>query len=180
MEIHLHKSKTIVKPQKTVKQNDLDKNKSYTLSLIVNQTPKKVFIAAANPKQWWSEEINGSTNKLGGIFTYHYQEVHKARLKVMEYVSGKKLVWTVLDNYFNFTKDQTEWKDTQIIFEISKLGNKTKLIFTHQDLGPHYECFSVCQKAWSFYIKNSLRNLILTGKGQPNSKETITKRKSTG
>jgi len=39
-------------------------------------------------------------------------------------------------------------------------------------LVPEYECYDICQNAWTNYIQNSLRNLIVTGKGQPNSANT--------
>ena len=42
---------------------------------------------------------------------------------------------------------------------------------THQGLVPEYECFEICRDAWTSYIQNSLRNLIVTGKGQPNGKD---------
>jgi len=34
-----------------------------------------------------------------------------------------------------------------------------------------YECYEICQDAWTNYIQNSLSDLITTGKGQPNAKE---------
>jgi hypothetical protein len=34
---------------------------------------------------------------------------------------------------------------------------------------PAFECFGACSNAWGFYINESLRNLIATGKGDPNS-----------
>jgi NAD(P)-dependent dehydrogenase (short-subunit alcohol dehydrogenase family) len=51
-------------------------------------------------------------------------------------VPNKKVVWLVLDNCFNFTQDKTEWKDTNVVFEISKEGDKTKIHFTHHGLVP--------------------------------------------
>jgi hypothetical protein len=76
-----------------------------------------------------------------------------------------------VDNYFNFTEDKSEWKDTKIIFEISKKDDKSEIRFTHLGLVPEYECFDVCSNAWGSYIKGSLRSLITTGKGHPNQKE---------
>ncbi|HEV2499949.1 MAG TPA: SRPBCC domain-containing protein [Terriglobia bacterium] len=93
-------------------------------------------------------------------------------MKVTELVPGKRIVWRVLDNRFNFTKDTNEWKDTDIIFEVSKIGNKTEIRFTHRGLVPEYECFEVCSNAWGSYINGSLRSLMTTGKGNPNPKET--------
>jgi hypothetical protein len=92
-------------------------------------------------------------------------------MKLVEVIPGKKLVWLVLDNFFNFTEDKSEWKGTKVIFEVSKMGDKTQIHFTHQGLIPQYECFNVCSNAWGSYINGSLRSLITTGKGQPNQKE---------
>jgi hypothetical protein len=92
-------------------------------------------------------------------------------MKITELIPGKKVAWLVLDNYFNFTEDKSEWKSTEIIFEVSKNGNKTEIRFTHLGLVPEYECFDICSNAWGSYINGSLRSLIATGKGKPNQKE---------
>jgi len=99
------------------------------------------------------------------------QDVHYCKMKLTEVIPGKKVVWLVLDNYFNFTEDKSEWKGTEITFEISKKGNKTEIRFTHLGLVPEYECFNICSDAWGSYINGSLRSLIITGKGEPNQKE---------
>ena len=59
----------------------------------------------------------------------------------------------MLDNYFNFTEDKTEWKGTKVIFEISKIDYKTQLCFTHEGLVPEYECFNVCSNAWGSWAR---------------------------
>jgi hypothetical protein len=56
-------------------------------------------------------------------------------------------------------------------FEINKKGKQTELVFTHIGLVPDYECFNICSEGWANYIDGSLKNLITTGKGQPNPKE---------
>jgi Activator of Hsp90 ATPase homolog 1-like protein len=147
------------------------KNQNYATTLSVNETPKEVFAAINNVRGWWSEEIEGRTDKLGAEFDYHYEDVHRCKLKITEFEPGKKVVWHVLDNYFDFTKDKSEWKNTDIVFEITKKGNKTEVHFTHVGLVPAYECYSICSDAWGSYIKSSLRNLITKGKGQPNKKK---------
>lgn len=143
-------------------------SQDYTTTFTVDQTPKEVFNAINNPRGWWSEDIEGITNKVGSVFKYHYEDVHRCRIKVTELIPRKKVAWLVLDNYFNFTKDKREWKGTRIVFDISKRENKTEVCFTHVGLVPNYECYNVCSDAWGSYIKGSLRNLIMTGEGQPN------------
>lgn len=143
----------------------------FRTSFFVDQTPEEAFAAINNVRGWWSEEIEGNTGKLGEEFTYHYQDVHRCRFKITEFVPNKKVVWRVLDNYFSFTEDKSEWKDTEIRFEIASKGDQTEVRFAHLGLVPEYECFDVCSNAWSSYINGSLRSLITTGKGRPNKKE---------
>lgn len=142
----------------------------FTTTIVVDQTPEEVFNAINNPRAWWSEEIEGSTTNVNDVFNYHYQDVHSCKVKLIEVVPDKKVVWKILDNHFNFTKDKTEWIDTKVSFEISKQGDKTQLVFTHIGLVPEYECYEACHQGWTHYIQNSLKSLIQTGKGLPNAK----------
>jgi hypothetical protein len=107
------------------------------------------------------------------------QDVHHCKTKLVEVIPGKKLVWLVLDNFFNFTEDKSEWKGTKVTFEIAKKGHKTEILFTYLGLVPEYECFDVCSNAWGSYVNGSLRSLIATGQGTPNKKETIGEEKAT-
>jgi Activator of Hsp90 ATPase homolog 1-like protein len=142
---------------------------SYTTSFAVDRTAEEVFDAINNARGWWSEEIEGDTDKLGEEFTFRVKDVHYSKIRVTELVPGEKVVWRVLDNYMNFIDDQAEWIDTEIRFELSEKDGTTKIRFTHAGLVPQYECFDVCSNAWGFYIGSSLRNLIITGEGNPSS-----------
>ena len=143
--------------------------KDFTTTILVDNTPEEVFNAINDVRGWWSEEIEGSTDKLNSEFDYHYEDVHSCKMKIIELAPNKKIVWSVLDNYFKFTKDKSEWKGTKIIFDIAKKDNKTEMRFTHEGLVPAYECYEICRDAWTGYIQKSLRNFITTGKGQPNA-----------
>jgi len=146
--------------------------KDYTASFTVDQSPEEVFNAINNVRGWWSGEIDGRTDKLGAKFTYRYEDVHRSTQRITELVPGKKVVWHVLDAKLNFAKDKSEWNGTDIVFEIARKANKTELRFTHVGLVPAIECYGKCSGAWGFYIKDSLRSLITTGKGDPNQKES--------
>lgn len=140
----------------------------FTTSITVNRTPEQVFHAIGNVRGWWSEAIEGNAERTGDEFHYHFKDMHRCTIQITEVVPFKKIVWEVKDNYFSFTNDQNEWKDTKIIFELSEQNNHTQLRFTHEGLVPHQECFDVCSEAWTDYIHNSLRELITRGKGHPN------------
>lgn len=143
------------------------KNQDFTTTILVDQTPKEVFTAINNVRGWWNGEIEGDTNKLNDEFIYHYGDMHRCKMKVIEVILNKKIVWLVMENYFKFTKDKTEWTGNKIVFEITEKENKTQLQFTQVGLVPSYECYNLCEEAWSSYIQKSLRNLIVKGKGQP-------------
>jgi Activator of Hsp90 ATPase homolog 1-like protein len=145
--------------------------KSYTTSFTVGQSPEHVFAAVNNVRGWWSGEIDGTTDKLGAEFTYRYQDLHRSTQKITELVPGRKVVWHVLDAKINFVKGKNEWNGTDVVFEIAKKGDKTELRFTHLGLVPAIECYGKCAGAWGFYINESLRGLITTGKGDPNEKD---------
>ena len=141
----------------------------FSTVLLVDQTPKEVFDAINHVRAWWSVEIQGSTDKLNDEFFYHYKDVHHCKMKLIEIVPDKKVAWLVMDNYFNFTKDKSEWKGTKIIFDITEQNSKTQIRFTHEGLVPEYECYDICLNAWTGYIQKSLKDLIATGKGKPNA-----------
>lgn len=143
----------------------------FTTTILVDQTPAEVFNAITNVRGWWSEEVEGGTSKLNDVFDYHFKDVHICKMKLVEVIPNKKIVWLVLENYFKFTQDKTEWKDNKVIFDISERDSKTQLQFTQVGLVPAYECYEICRDAWTGYITNSLKSLITTGKGMPNKKE---------
>ena len=144
---------------------------NFATTFSVDQIPKEVFHAINNVRGWWSEDINGSAEELGNEFTYRYKNAHYCMLRVTEFIAWKRIAWLVLDNFFDFTKNKSEWKGTEIQFDIARKRDKTEIRFTHLGLIPDYECFDICSNSWDFYLNTSLRGLIRTGQGLPNQKE---------
>jgi hypothetical protein len=141
----------------------------FSVSFTVENSPVEVFNAINNVRGWWSEEVEGVTDQVGAIWNYHFQDVHRCTVEVTELVPGKSVVWKVLDNDFKFTQDKTEWIGNTIVFLIIKDEGKTKITFTQEGLTPAYECYEICEGAWTNYVTDSLKKLIETGQGKPNA-----------
>ncbi len=97
--------------------------------------------------------------------------MHRSIHKITEFVPGKRVVWHTSDSRLNFVEDKAEWTGTDVVFEITKKGDKTELRFTHVGLVPALACYGDCSGAWDFYINDHLRRLITTSEEKPNSKE---------
>jgi uncharacterized protein YndB with AHSA1/START domain len=156
----------IIKKIKKMKTSD------FTLTLLVDQSPKEVFNAIKNVRGWWSglysEEFEGRTDKLNEEFTFRAGEgAHYSKQKLIEIIPDKKFVWLVTDSNLTFLENKTEWTGTKIIFEISKKGNKTQIRFTHEGLVPEVKCYDSCAPAWAQYLKEKLRNVISKDKKAP-------------
>jgi hypothetical protein len=143
-------------------------SQNYSTSFSVDQTPEEAFAAITNVRGWWSGDIEGRTDILGGEFTYRYEDVHYSKQRITELVAGCRVVWLVLDASLKFVEDKTEWNGTEVVFEVGKKAEQTEVRFSHVGLVPEYECYDACSNAWGFYINRSLRDLITKGKGDPN------------
>lgn len=153
------------------KDKPTESRQNYTTSFTVEQSPEEVFSAVNDVRGWWSGEIDGRTDQLGAEFTYRYEDLHRTTQKITELVPNKKVVWHIGDSKISFVKDENEWTGTNVVFEIAVNGDQTELRFTHVGLVPAIECYGKCAGAWGYYINESLRRLIETGKGDPNQKE---------
>jgi activator of Hsp90 ATPase-like protein len=153
------------------------KGENFTVVIRVDRSPQEVYDAVNDVRSWWSGEIDGPTDRLGGVWTYRYQDLHRSTQKVTRLEPGKKVVWHVEDADLSFVKDRKEWNGTDIVFDIAKKGGQTELRFTHVGLRPTIQCYGDCSGAWTFYIQDSLQKRIVNGKGSPNPKERKSKRK---
>ena len=145
------------------------KNKNFSTTLIVDQTPEEVFDAIRDVRNWWSgyysEEINGKTEKLNDEFSFRAGNgAHYSKQKLVEVIPNKKIVWLITDSELSFLENKDEWTGAKVTFDISTRDNKTHLTFTHDGLTPDIECYNSCAPAWSQYLQNKLLPLITSRK----------------
>ncbi|CAA9505117.1 MAG: hypothetical protein AVDCRST_MAG96-2176 [uncultured Segetibacter sp.] len=139
----------------------------YQTSITVDATAHEVYESINSVSKWWTENLEGSSEKLNNEFTVQFGDVHFSKQKLVEVIPDKKVVWLVTDSKLNFVEDKHEWTNTKISFDIAEKGGKTQINFTHIGLIPEVQCYNSCIKGWDYYIKGSLFKLLTEGKGSP-------------
>lgn len=133
-----------------------------TIEFTVEATPAEVFNTIIDVRAWWSGDIDGPTDELGGEFTYRHEDLHRSVQRVTTLDPPRWVAWHVVEGYLDFVQDKAEWTGTDIVFEITPEDQGTHLRFTHRGLAPDLECFEACSGAWQYYIGTSLRAEILS------------------
>lgn len=145
------------------------KKQDYNITIVVKATEEEAFNSINDVAGWWSTDLEGQSGKLGDIFTVRFGKTF-ITIKITELIPYKKIGWLVIDCYKDWLKDKKEWQDTSMIWEISEKGDKVHVTFTHIGLIPGIECYEGCEKAWDFYIEESLFKLITEKQGIPELK----------
>jgi hypothetical protein len=141
-------------------------SKNYHCSIAADISAKKAMDLICDVRAWWSDDLEGSAEKVNDVFTVRFGETF-ITLQVEE-LSDKKIVWLVTDSYKHWVKgNKYEWNGTRIVWDISFEGKSTKIEFTHVGLVPGLECYGGCEDGWNFLLKSSLLKLMSEGKGSP-------------
>jgi len=138
--------------------NTQDYHKRITTTVSAEEAFKKI----SDVRAWWTANIKGSAKNLSDVFTMWAGESTVVTLQVVEVVPNKKWVWLVTDGQMLWLKDTTEWKNTQIVFEISEGDHQTRIDMTHVGLVPAVECYNVCDDGWNRHLED-LATWVETG-----------------
>ncbi|MEE9429499.1 MAG: SRPBCC domain-containing protein [Melioribacteraceae bacterium] len=142
----------------------------YKKSIVVKSTVELVFRALTKEiDKWWSSAEN-SAAKEGLVFKVSFGEESYWNFKVLELKKSEKIIWKCVESHqdHNLVGMDEEWLNSKLYWRISEIDGKVKVDFLHEGLVSTGVCYDVCSSAWDFYIMESLKNYLETGKGKPN------------
>jgi hypothetical protein len=128
-------------------------HKNYHKSIVVNAS-KKEALKKISEVVWWKEDFTGSAEKMGDTFTVPFGEPSFVDFVVSGFIPDERVAWKVTDCFLPWFQNKKEWNDTEVVFDLSEEGGKTKIDFTHIGLVPEAECYEVCEEGWNGHIEN--------------------------
>jgi uncharacterized protein YndB with AHSA1/START domain len=144
-------------------------NEDLTYTFTVDRSPAEAFAAICDVRSWWSGDVEGATDSLGAEWSYRVKDIHFSAFRITELVPERSVAWLVTDSWLSFTQDSEEWTGTTVRFDLTPVDGGTELRFTHVGLHQQVECYGICRVAWAEYVPGSLRELIQSGAGRPDS-----------
>lgn len=140
--------------------------KDFHTAITVNATPKETFKKIAQVSKWWAKDFTGKAESLNDTFTIRFGDTF-VDFKITEVIPDVKIVWSVTDSYLPWLRDKKEWNNTQVVYQLSSVNNKTQVDFTHIGLVPGIECYNQCEKGWTRFATISLPKFLNEGTGLP-------------
>lgn len=138
----------------------------FSYSLTVNATASETLAKISQVNLWWAKNFKGKASQLNDQFSVYFGDTF-VDFKISEFIPGKKITWLVTDCNLHWIKDKKEWKNTEVIWNLTEKDGKTKIDFVHQGVTPESECYESCKPGWTHHLKDSLLKLIDEGKGFP-------------
>jgi len=141
-------------------------NKNFHRTITVNASAADAIKKIGQVNKWWAKKVTGKSEKQNDKFKVDFGETF-VDFQITELIPNKKVIWKVTDCYLHWINNKKEWKENEIVFEISEKQNSTQIDFTHVGLVPAAECYKDCEVGWTEHITRSLVKFINEGKGMP-------------
>ena len=146
----------------TLKHSDQD----YHAAILVDEDRKNAFEKITRVSEWWTKSFKGGSRKVGDTFSVTFGKTF-VDFRVTEFVPGNRIVWKVTDCSLHWIQNKKEWKDTEIVWDVTEENGRTRIGMTHVGLVPDIECYSNCNDGWNFYVHKSLLGFLTMNQGKP-------------
>src|SRR6267142_5939418 len=112
----------------------MKKLQDFNYSLIVKAPAKETMKRIGQVNLWWAKNFKGKVGKLNDEFSVHFGGPGETyvNFKVSEVIPEKKIIWLVTDCNLHWIKDKKEWKNTEVIWNLTEKGEKTTIDFVHR------------------------------------------------
>jgi hypothetical protein len=138
----------------------------YSATITASLTPAATAERISRVADWWTASFTGAAEKVGDTFSVRWGETF-VDFAVADFLPAKRIIWRVTDCNLPFVEDRKEWKNTEVVFNISSVAAETTVTMTHSGLQPAVECYETCKAGWNFFITESLQNLLSENLGMP-------------
>jgi uncharacterized protein YndB with AHSA1/START domain len=156
-----------------MKKNTPKPKADFALSYIYEAPAAAVYNALATQvglRGWWTECcVVGTAVGECSAFVFPHGSFY-AVMKLTALKKNKLVEWRCLDCQHDpkmGLRNRHDWAGTRLSFQLKARGkNETQLLFTHRGLGK-LQCHGACASIWSFFLGQSLRQMLRTGRGLP-------------
>lgn len=128
--------------------------------IAIQNSPAAVYKALTTQKGlagWWTRPDAEGT-KLGARMRFIFKDGGPA-MEVIELTPSKHVSWRCIDG-------PSEWLNTVLTFDISRVGKETVLLFAHRGWREESEFMAHCSCKWAYFML-SLKSLLEDGHGTP-------------
>lgn len=129
---------------------------------IKSATLTEVYSAITTQKGlagWWTTDTEGEGNKVNDLLKFRF-DAGGFDIKVIKLTPSSHVLWQVVEG-------PEEWIGTTIVWELKKEGDYIVILFKHMGWKEPVEFMHHCSTKWAIFLM-SLKNLVETGKGNPN------------
>lgn len=110
-------------------------------------------------KKWWSVQAHGDYPD-GGILHVDFDQRFRNVFQLIFIREPHEVIWKCL------SATAGEWMGTEIVFELDRHEEKTRVRFTHRGYPEESDFLAQCNYSWGQYL-DSLRLLCEAGEGLP-------------
>ncbi len=150
-------------------KNQPHQGMDYIRRLRTSSSRDQVFAALTSGISGWWSTIAGAAKNKGDVFRVSFGPDSYWEFEVLAIDKPEMIIWQCVLSHqdHNLKGIDAEWLDSKIQWRIISVDDQVEIELFHKGLETTGICYDVCSKAWDFYLLESLKNYLETGRGNP-------------